>query len=102
MRENRGGARVRVVRRSAIVAIKGANTGSGYYYVSYRRAVGFSSDLRPEYADKLSIHRWDGGNRTVLLSNLGDGQSFADSSGLRVTQTSHDATHSNVAVSFDK
>ena len=82
--------------------IKGANSGSAYYYVSYRRATGFSSDLRTEYVDKVSVTQWSGNSRTNMLASLDDGQSFTDSSGLKITQTSHDARHANVAVSFDK
>jgi anti-sigma-K factor RskA len=41
------------------------------------------------------------GAKTCLLANLADGQAFTDSSNLRVTQRSHDATHGYITVSFD-
>jgi hypothetical protein len=82
--------------------IKGANGGTDYYYFSYRQAIGFSSGLEPQYVATTSVHRWSGvaGSPTYLLANLADGQTFTDASGLRVTQTSHDASHAYITVSF--
>jgi hypothetical protein len=83
--------------------IKGANGGTGYYYFSYRQAVGFSSVLRPQFVGATSVTRWDGvgTSPTSLYAILADGQAFTDSSGLKVTQRSHDATHAYIMVSFD-
>jgi hypothetical protein len=82
--------------------IKGANGGTDYYYFSYRQAIGFSSGLEPQYVGTTSVTRWSGvaGSRTYLLANLADGQAFTDASGLRVTQTSHDASRAYITVSF--
>lgn len=82
--------------------IKGANGGTDYYYFSYRQAVGFSSVLTPQYAALTSVTRWNGsiGSNTCLLATLADGQAFADVSGLMVAQSSHDATHANITVTF--
>jgi hypothetical protein len=82
--------------------IKGANGGTDYYYFSYRQAIGFSSGLEPQYVSTTSVTRWSGvaGSRTYLLANLADGQTFTDASGLRVTQTSHDASRAYITVSL--
>jgi hypothetical protein len=83
--------------------IKGANGGTDYYYFSYRQAVGFSSVLRPQFVGTTSVTRWDGvgTSRTSLYANLADGQAFTDSSGLKVAQRSHDATHAYITVAFN-
>ena len=92
--------------------IKGVNGGTDYYYFSYRQAVGFSSVLKPQYVAATSVTRWNqqvhqpgkGGatsQPTYFLANLADGQAFTDSSGLKVTQRSHDATHAYITVAFN-
>jgi hypothetical protein len=72
----------------------------GYYYLSYRRGLGFDANMRADYADRTSIHTSPGGN-TLLVKFLGDGQSFADgANGLTITQTGHDAAAAHVTVSM--
>lgn len=75
--------------------------GTGDFYFSYRRAVGFDSTLRPAYLDNTSVHRWSGAksDNTYLLANIGDGQSWSDAS-VTVTQTAHDATYAYLTVLF--
>lgn len=97
--------------------IHGANSGANNYYFSYRRRVGFDSPMLAWYADNTSVHRWrgsgptydnyyfsyrptNGPDRTHILANIADGESFTDASGLSVTQTMHDATHAYLTVSF--
>ena len=65
-----------------------------YYYVSYRHGIGFEGNACCEYLDRLSVHRWSGGNdKTYLLASLADGQSYVDpDNGFTVTQLSHGAT----------
>jgi hypothetical protein len=73
---------------------------SGYYYLSYRRRVGYDAGMRSSYADRTNIHTSPGGN-TLLVSFIGDGQTFADSSNaLTISQVSHDATAAQIAVAM--
>jgi hypothetical protein len=88
----------------------------GVTYISYRRGVGYDSDLwnvcgyhnggwaactPGQYVDNTSIHTWSGssGDRTYLLQSLADGQSWTDGH-VTVTQTAHDATHAYLTVTF--
>ncbi len=78
-----------------------------YYYLSYRMRVGYSSALRTEYTNRLSVHRYRGSGavRTHLLAVLPDGGRFEDPvNGVTVDQLSHNASLSGgyaaVAVSF--
>jgi len=82
--------------------IKGANDGTDHYYISYRQALGFSSVLTPQYVGTTSITRWNGrvGSKTCLLANLADGQAFVDTSGIMITQTSHNVTQATITVTF--
>jgi hypothetical protein len=87
---------------SAFQALKIKNPqGTGDYYFSYRRAVGFDSTLRAVYLDNTSVHRWSGikSANTYLLANIGDGQTWSDPS-VTVTQTAHDTTYAYVTVMF--
>lgn len=75
-----------------------ARPAGGYYYLSYRRRVGFDADMRPSYADRTSIHVAPGGN-TLLVRFVGEGETFADaSSRVTIAQLSHDATAAQIAV----
>ena len=69
-----------------------------YYYLSYRRRIGYNVDMCCTYHDRLSIHTWVGGAaRTIFLAALADGESYTDTvNGLTFTQTSH-SDGSNVA-----
>jgi hypothetical protein len=82
-----------------VLKVQGGSTG---YYLSYRRPVGFDKSLLTWYAERTSIHLWNGADEGYLLSTIGDGQSFTDASGFSVTQTSHDTTYASLAVSFQR
>ena len=87
----------------------------GTTFISYRRAVGYDSDLwnvcgfhaggwaactPGQYVDNTSVHTGGNGGKTILLANLGDGQSFTDGLGLTVTQTKHDSLYAYLTVTF--
>lgn len=71
---------------------------SEYYYLSYRRGIGFDTELCCAYLDRLSVHRWTAGSdltwpkgNTYLLAMLADGETYSDPvTGFTVTQLSHD------------
>src|SRR5437773_2055932 len=72
-----------------------------YYYVSYRRGIGFDANLACcAYLDRLSVHRWAGpGNRTYRLAILADGETFSDpATGFTVTQVNHGSASSSALV----
>ncbi|MGE0822031.1 MAG: hypothetical protein AB7P18_07930 [Candidatus Binatia bacterium] len=75
-----------------------------YYYLSYRRPVGFDAEnLYLKYRDKLSIHRSFGsrGAKTYLLGILGSGQSFTDDvSGVTISPLSQTSELMTVQVDF--
>jgi len=74
-----------------------------YYYIGYRRPIGYDSNLVTQYRDRTNVHRWGGvgGTFTYFLSALSDGQSYTDqTNGITITQTSHDTSRSYVSVSF--
>ncbi|HZX14304.1 MAG TPA: Ig-like domain-containing protein, partial [Thermodesulfobacteriota bacterium] len=74
-----------------------------YYYIGYRRPIGYDSNLVTQYRDRTNVHRWNGvgGTFTYFLSALSDGQSYTDlTNGITITQTSHDTSRSYVSVSF--
>jgi len=85
--------------RTDVQALK-VIAGSRIYYCSYRRAVGFDSDLRRQYVDKTSVHISDNSGASTLNADLGDGQSYSNGQ-FTVSQTSHDATYAYLTVSFD-
>jgi len=76
-----------------------------YYFVSFRRPVGFDSNLASKYLDRLSIHRHAGNGSsgtTYLLANLADGESFTDTTnGITITQVSHGSSYATASVSLD-
>jgi hypothetical protein len=72
----------------------------GTTFFSYRRAVGYDADLRKQYVDNTSVHTGGNGDETILLANLGDGQSFTDGLGMTVTQTRHDSLFAYLTVSM--
>jgi hypothetical protein len=74
-----------------------------YYYLSYRRAIGFDVNLvGSKYLDHLNVHRYPGdgsGSRTYFLDALADGESFFDSvNNITVTQVSHSDAYVTVQV----
>lgn len=84
--------------RTDIQALK-IVVGTRHFYCSYRRAVGFDSSLLPQYVDKTSVHISDDRGASALYATLGDGESYSMLN-VTVTQTSHDATHAYLKVSF--
>lgn len=84
--------------RTDIQALK-IVVGTRHFYCSYRRAVGFDSSLLPQYVDKTSVHISDDRGASALYATLGDGESYSMLN-VTVTQTSHDATHAYLTVSF--
>ena len=68
---------------------------------SYRRALGYDSDLRRQYLDNTSVHIGSDGEDTTHFANLRDGQSFSDGK-VTVTQTRHDATYAYLNISFSR
>jgi len=85
---------------SDVQALK-VTAGDSTYYMSYRRAVGFDSSLLSQYVDKTNIHTsgTQQGVASTLHATLGDGQSYSNGR-FTITQTSHDATHAHVRISF--
>ena len=75
---------------------------SEYYYLGYRRPVGFDgTGLRSDYWQTTDVHTWNGSLNTYLVGVLGDGASFSDSiNGISVTQTGHDDTAGTATVSI--
>lgn len=73
--------------------------GSGAYYCSYRRAVGFDFPLRRQYVDRTSVHTSDPNRISTLHATIGDGQSFIRER-FTVTQLRHDATHADIRIQF--
>jgi hypothetical protein len=65
---------------------------SDYYYVSYRRAIGFDANLSGVYSERVSVHRGPAGAaQTYYLGSVGDGQLLSDpATGFSVRQTRHD------------
>ena len=75
-----------------------ARPAGGFYYLSYRRAVGYDAAMRSSYVDRTSIHANPGGN-TLLVKFIADGETFDDASGgLTIRQTSHDASAAQITV----
>jgi hypothetical protein len=76
-------------------------TGAGdYYYLSYRRRIGYDQGISASYYDKINIHRSaaDGTGPSSLVVTLGDGEVFDGVDGLSVTQVSHDDTSVTVVI----
>jgi hypothetical protein len=46
-----------------------ARPSGGFYYVSYRRRVGYDANMRTSYADRTSIHTHPGGTRSSCASS---------------------------------
>ena len=88
-------------------AIKIFKADSGeYYYLSYRRAIGFDTSLSPiSQLDRLAVHRATGdgsGGNTYLLAQLTDGESHVDPvNGVTITVISHNSDYVTVEVGLD-
>ncbi len=76
-----------------------------YYYLSYRRGIGFDANICCTYLDRLSVHRYPGDgsvSNTYLLALLDDGTHFVDTvNGITVTQTSHNNDYVTVQVQLN-
>jgi len=77
-----------------------------YYYLSYRRGIGFDANLIASlYLDRLSVHRYPGdgsARKTYLLALPADGESFSDpDNGITVTTMSHNDDFVTVQVALD-
>jgi hypothetical protein len=81
-----------------ILKIAKPDTGE-YYYLSYRRPLGFDGIINSTYF-RLNVHRYAGGTaRTFLLGLYDPGQSFVDSvNGITVTAVSQTADYLTVQV----
>jgi hypothetical protein len=75
-----------------------------YYYLSYRRPLGFDANLSSTYLDQLNIHRYKGSGtvQTYFLDALLDGESFVDAvNGMTIIQKSRTNDYVTVQVSLD-
>jgi hypothetical protein len=75
-----------------------------YYYLSYRRPIGFDHSLRSSYLDRLNVHRYKGSGavKTYFLDSLLDGESFVDPvNGITITQAGHTDNQVTVQIQFD-
>jgi hypothetical protein len=84
-----------------VLKIAKPDTGD-YYYLSYRRPLGFDSILNSTYF-RLNVHRYAGGTaRTFLLGLYDSGQSFVDSvNGITVTAISQTTGYLTVQVDLN-
>jgi hypothetical protein len=76
---------------------------SEYYYLSYRRKLGFDTNMQNAYADRANVHRYRGSSaiQTFLVSTLPDNGTFNDSTtGVTVTQLGHNNDYATLYVSF--
>ena len=74
---------------------------SVYYYISYRRPLGFDQELQSNYRDRLNVHRYTGAGaiRTYFLDSLLEGETFADTSnGIAFTPLSSNSGYITVRV----
>ncbi len=73
------------------------------YYVSYRQAQSYDSDLLPEFVDRVAIHTYrenQGYQRTLLVRTLGDGDIFEDPENqITIRMVSHDSSTASVEIS---
>jgi hypothetical protein len=80
-----------------------ARPGSdAYYFVSFRRRIGFDGSLDDGFAERTSIHRWAEDQfegRTELVRTLGDDDTFAGP-GFVVSQIARSAGGAFVEVAF--
>jgi hypothetical protein len=76
-----------------------------YYYLSYRKKIGFDNNLPSQYPDRLNVHCYKGdgsASRTYFLDALEDGQSFVDAvNGVTITQVGHTDDSVTVQVQLD-
>jgi hypothetical protein len=76
---------------------------SEFYYFSYRRPLGYDVNMPSSYADRTSVHYYDGTGteQTFLIKTLSDSGSFTDpTTGLTIAQLSHNNDFVMLNVSF--
>jgi hypothetical protein len=77
----------------------------GFYYLSFRQAVGYDDSLASTYTQGVNVHRYAGSGYalTSFVDSLATGESFQDAvNGLTVTQLSRasDGSYATVQVAF--
>jgi hypothetical protein len=77
----------------------------GYYYLSFRQALGYDDSLASTYTQGVNIHRYAGSGYalTSFIDSLATGESFQDTAnGLTVTQLGRasDGSYATVQVAF--
>jgi hypothetical protein len=84
-----------------ILKIAKPDTGE-YYYLSYRRALGFDANLSSTYAEKVNVHKdYALSNRTYFLAGLADAQVFEDTTNaVKVSVVSRSPTYATVEVTI--
>jgi hypothetical protein len=75
---------------------------AAFYYVSYRRALGYDAKLGASYLDRASVHHFAGGSaKTHLIAALSDNGSFVDAgSGFTIRQLSHNNDFVTLQIGF--
>lgn len=87
-----------------VLKILKGGSSTDAYYVSFRARTGFDGTLSDTYANKSSVHTWNGSVSALTYwhTALGDTQSFTDSAnGITITQTAHTVTTSTVTVNMN-
>lgn len=85
-----------------VLRLRKADTAE-YYYLSLREAVGLDAGLPSTALNTISVHRATGSlpAKTVLLANLGVGQTYSDTvNGIQVLNQGVSGSSATVAVSF--
>jgi hypothetical protein len=77
----------------------------GYYYLSFRQAVGYDDSLSSTYTQGVNVHRYAGSGYalTSFIDSLATGESFQDAAnGITVTQLGRasDGSYATVEVAF--
>lgn len=88
-----------------ILRIAKPDTGE-YYYIAYRRPLGFDSNLDWWHHDMVTVHRYkgDGGSptNTYLLDELAAGESFTDAvNNITVSHTSQTPDYATVRIDLN-
>gem|GEM_PF-2413036 len=77
-----------------------------YYYIAYRRPLGFDSNLQWWHHDMVTVHRYKGADgpptNTYLLDELAVDDSFTDAvNNITVTHISHTPDYARVQIQFN-
>lgn len=75
---------------------------SEFYYFAYRRRIGYDVNMPASYAERTSVHHYQGGGtKTFLIKSLPDSGSFTDSSsGLNIVQLAHNNDFATLSISY--